>query len=150
MEFSGLIAEFGAACGVGALEADDNGIVRVQADDIVLSFMELPVRRQIVMFADIAEKPDEGAGQLLETLLQAQYLGGVLDGACFSISPEGTISLHRSDRLVDLEAASFAKTVESFLNLVDKWREVVAEFRPGEADATTGENLPLDGNLFRV
>lgn len=152
MEFRELISGFGEACGVGELVLDENDVARIQADDIVLSFMEVPATRRLVMFADVADRPEEGAGQLFETLLRAQYLGGVLEGASFSVSPEGTITLHRSDRLVDLDAATFAKTVEAFLNLVDKWREAVAAFRPdaADADAPGDENPILDCNLFRV
>lgn len=140
MEYKELVTAFGKACGLDGLRFDDEGVAAIQADDIRLSFMEVPEARRLVMFADVADKPDGNCG-LYETLLEAQHLGMATGGATFSISPDGKISLYRLDPLVDLDAELLAKIVESFLNLVDRWREIIAAYRPGESPAKD-ETLP--------
>lgn len=153
MEFKELMALFGEQCGVGALEVDENGVAAIQADETRLSFMELPTTRQLVLFAEIAALPEAGREKLYEALLMAQYVGAALDGATFALSPDGELMLQRFDALVDLDLAKFATVVESFLNQVDKWREIVTAYRPDEAPAETKaaeeempQNLGLGGN----
>lgn len=146
MEYKELLTEFGKVCGLDDLKFDDEGVAAIQADDIRLSFMEVPEARRLVMFADVADKPDGNCGRLYEALLAAQHLGMATGGATFSISPDGKISLYRFDPLVDLDVELLAKIVESFLNLVDKWREIIAAYRPGESP-TKGETLPEAAEL---
>lgn len=142
MEFKQLMSELGEKCGIGELPVDDDGVAMLQADDILLSFVEIPATRQLVTYAVVAEKPDDSLERLYETLLEAQYLGAVTSGATFSVSPDGEIVLHRMDALVDLDAAMLMKTMETFLNLVDKWREVIDAYRPDELPQNDDANMP--------
>lgn len=50
MEFKQLMSELGEKCGVGDLPVDDDGVAMLQADDILLSFVEIPATRQLVTF----------------------------------------------------------------------------------------------------
>lgn len=153
MEFKELMATFGKRCGLDDLAVDENGVVTMQADDIVLSFAEVSATRQLLMQAEVADKPATDGAPLYERLLAAQYMGGVLGGACFSLSPQGKIALHRMDALLDLDAERLAGVVEAFLNLVDMWREILEAYRFG-APAETGDekaapppNLGLGGGF---
>lgn len=155
MEYKELVTEFGKMCGLDGLEIDEDGIAAIMADDIRLSFMEVAATRQFVMFADVAEKPRGNLERLYETLLKAQHLGEATDGATFSLSPDGTISLYRLEPLVDLDAKLLAKIVESFLNLTEQWRGLIAEYRPDAApppaDETPAEGLsPATFSFLRV
>ena len=146
MEYRELVGAFAAAMGVEDVLFDDEGIAQIQADDTELSFMEVPATRQLVMCADVADTPDGGRERFYETLLKANHLGGVTGGATFSISPAGRISLHRTDALVDLDVAKLTKTVEAFLNLVDKWRAAIAAYR-SEAPTDSAADGTLPANL---
>lgn len=151
MEYKELLTEFGKACGLDDMRFDDENVTVIQADDIQLSFMEVPATRRLAMFADVAEKPHDGCERLYETLLEAQHLGMATGGAIFSISPNGTISLYRQDPLVDLDVALLSKIVEDFLNLIDRWRELIAAYRPDvslERDKTPAEDFALGSSDF--
>lgn len=143
MEYKELIDEFGRMCGLDGLEFDEDGIAAIMADDIRLSFMEVAATRQLVMFADVAEKPHGSLERLYETLLKAQHLGEATDGATFSLSPDGTISLYRLEPLAGLDVKLLAKIVEDFLNLIAQWRELIAKYRPDAAPAA--DDLPAEG-----
>ena len=137
--------------GVEDVLFDDEGIAQIQADDTELSFMEVPGTRQLVMYADVADTPDGGRERLYETFLKAEHLGGMTGGATFSISPAGRITLHRTDMLADLDVAKLTKTVEAFLNLVDKWRTAISSYHyevPADnaEDGTLPTNLGLGGH----
>ena len=133
MEYRELIREFGARCGLEDLEFDDDGVAVILADDIRLSFMEASEARRLVMFADVARTtPSGNCERLYKALLEAQHLGMATGGATFSISPEGKISLYRLDPLVDLDVEVLTKIVENFLDLIDRWREIIAAYRPDE------------------
>ena len=99
MDFKELVAAFGERCGLGNLTMDENGVATMQADDIVLSFAEVSATRQLLMQAEVGDKPTAGGAPFYERLLAAQYMGGVLGGACFSLSPQGKIALHRREKL---------------------------------------------------
>ena len=142
MDYKELVSAFGKACGLDEINIDDNGFAMMQADDILLTFMEVSATRQIVMFADIAEKSEETRGRLYESLLQAQYLGDSTGGAVFAISPDGKIVLYRVDTLADLDVERFAKTVENFLNIVDMWRGFVATYDSSDMRDEKKESTP--------
>lgn len=148
MEYRELVGAFAAAMGAEGIRFDDEGVAQIQADDTELSFMELPGTRQLVMYADVADKPDGSCERLYETLLKAEHLGGLTGGATFSISPAGQITLHRTDRLADLDVAQLMKTVEAFLNLVDKWRAAIGAYRSDEStDKADDGALPTNLGL---
>ena len=148
MEFKELMGALGEQCGLGELSIDEDGVAAIMADDILLSFVEIPATRQLAMYADVADKPEGDCGRLYETLLEAQYLGGVTEGSTFSISPKGKISVHRVDALWDLDVELLMKIVEGFLNLIDRWREVIRLYRPEESVDETGmpDNFALGAN----
>lgn len=151
MEYNELLNEFGKACGLDGLKFDDEGVAVILADDISLSFMEVPETRRLVMFADIANTPYGNCERLYKALLEAQHLGIATGGATFSISPNGKIALYRQDPLMDLDVALLKTIVENFLNLVDRWRELIAAFCPDESpaqDEDPSEEAAPDSSAF--
>lgn len=145
MEYRELILKFAESCGIdGSQLFDENGVASILADDTTLSFTELPTTRQIVTLASVADKPSGDVGRLYETLLESQHLGRLTEGASFSLSPEGLITLHRRDSLAELDVAAFAKVVENFLNVVDKWREMIGSYRPDAPQTPEEERLAAD------
>lgn len=142
MEFKQLMSELGEKCGIGNIPVDNDGIAMLQADDILLSFAETPATRQLVTYAIVADKPEGSLERLYETLLEAHHLGNITSGATFSLSPDGKIVLHRTDMLVEMDVGTLMKTMEDFLNLVDKWREIIAAYRPDEQPQNDDVGLP--------
>lgn len=148
MEFRELVTAFGRACGVEEMEFDDKGVAALEADDYLISFIELPATRQMLVSVTVAEKPQGDGGPLFETLLKASHLGGATDGAAFSLTQEGMIALQRIEALSELDLALFSRVVESLLNQADKWRAVIAAYVPGEAKAASNETGPTPSDFL--
>ena len=145
MEYKVLLQEFASGLGVADLAFDDEGVVRLAADDLVLSFMEIPERQSLLMWAEVATPPPENLTQLYRLLLEAMVMGRATQGASFSCEGE-KIYLHRADELPNLDPARLAKIVEDFLNLVEKWRGVIEAFRADDSrPAAASEEPPAFG-----
>lgn len=135
MEYRELVGGFAAGLGVTDLAFDEDGVARLAADDMVVSFMEVPERRAILTWAEVATPPPENLTQLYKFLLEAMFMGRATQGATFSCEGD-TIYLHRMDSLSDLDPEGLSKIVEEFLNLVEKWRDVIQSFRADETESS--------------
>ena len=139
MEFRKLVGDFAAGLGVMDISFDEDGIARLTADDMVVAFMEVPERRSLLIWSEVATPPPEKLAQLYKLLLEAMFMGRATQGATFSCEND-KIYLHRMDALVDLEPESLSKIVEEFLNLVEKWRDVINTFRADETGTETASS----------
>ena len=131
MEYRKLVGDFAAGLGVTDLSFDEDGVARLSADDMVVSFMEVPERRALLIWSEVATPPPENLARLYRVLLDAMFMGRATQGATFSCEND-RIYLHRMDALVDLDPASLSTIVEQFLNLIEKWRDVIMSFRADE------------------
>ena len=146
MEYRKLVGDFAAGLGLADIAFDEDGVARLAADDMVVSFMEVPERRALLMWSEVAPPPPEDLARLGKVLLEAMFMGRATQGATFSCEND-TIYLHRMDPLVDLDPESLSTTVGAFLNLVEKWRDVIGSFRADEAEtpAHPAEDPPAFG-----
>ncbi len=135
MEYKTLMTEFAAKIGLIGSVFDEDEVVRIQADDMIISFMEIPERASLLLWAKVATPPPEKLEALYKLLLEASFMGRATQGAAFSLE-NGAIYLHRVDALINLDIESLSKIVEDFLNLVEKWSGVIEAFR---ADDSTNE-----------
>ena len=133
MEYRSLITEFAASLGIDEMAFDDDGVARLAADDMVLAFMEIPERDELLIWSKVATPPPGELEKLYKMLLEASFMGRATHGACFSLE-EGDIHLHRIDALVTLDVASLTTIVEDFLNLVETYRNIVEAYRPDDSD----------------
>lgn len=145
MEFRELIEGFGRKCGVEESPFDGTGVAALQADDTRLTFLELPETRQILTSGTVIKSPQGDCGRLFRTLLEANHLGGATAGAAFSVSQEGMISLQRVDALSELDVELFARIIEGFLNLIDRWRTIVSGYSDAMPEIAKAEALSAEG-----
>lgn len=148
MEYRKLVCEFASGLGVPEITFDEDGIASLAADDMVISFMEVPELRSILIWAKVATLPPENLTQLYRMLLEAMFMGRATQGATFSCEDDA-IYLHRMDGIEQLDPDGLGKIVEDFLNLIEKWRAVIGAFRADESrTAGVGDepkDLGLDG-----
>lgn len=148
MEYRKLVNDFAAGLDVTDIPFDEDGVAGLVADDMVISFMEVPERRSLLIWSKVAAPPPENLTQLYRFLLEAMFMGRATQGATFSCEND-TIYLHRMDGLADLDPESLSKIVEGFLNLVEKWRDVIQTFRADESgtseETTSEEPMPTFG-----
>lgn len=132
MDFRSLVSKFAEGLGVHDLPFDEDGVARLLADDMAISFMEIPERHSMIIWSDVATLPPEHLEELYKTLLEASFMGRGTEGASFSIN-QGDVYLHRIDALMNLDVATLTKIVESFLNLVATYRQLIDAFRADHA-----------------
>lgn len=137
MEISELMKKFTDVVGIDAIEPDDNGAYHFEIDGMVVSFAERKDTRELLTVAEVGEPPPDGRELLYRTLLESAFLGEGTDGAAFSIERgSGQVCLHRADPLDLMDLDRFRGMLERFVNVLENWRRLVADFRetaPGQA-----------------
>ena len=150
MTFDELIRDFGGKIGVELTPTD--GAVALAVDDMSVLIQELPELDAVVLLGEIGEPPPEGLERLLTAMLDANHLFAGTGGGTLSRDPgSGKFHLCRWEPLALADAGSFAAVMEKFVNVLETWRKLVADYRPDEAVASSGADLDvpaLGGNGF--
>ncbi len=134
MEFEKLIADFAERHNVADLTVKD-GITALSIDDILVSIVSSG--NMLILSAELGERPAEGAAEFAELLLEAN----LLNQAFFAKNPdaENYIVVRRLP-LPLLDGEAFDVALEAFVNQVEEWRRLLADFRPAaEASAERSE-----------
>ena len=136
MQFDELMAVFAEKVGLAGLGPDGDGAYHINVDDMVVSFGENRTSEEVLMLAEVGQPPPEGREQLFRKLLQAMKPGGAMDGLVFSCGErDDVILMHRRMSLPLLDAEGFMTGVETFVNQLELWRRLLADFRPLAASA---------------
>lgn len=138
-----LIEKFGARLGM-TLAREADGVYRFEIDARAFSIHDIPECERIVLFGDLGHPPPESTEKLCVALMEAQHMLQNTAGATFSLDPEThNFSLCKVLVPAILDTNGFWGEVESFINVLHAWADIVRDFRP--QDATHGD----DGQHFR-
>lgn len=130
MEFTELMRRFAEKVGIADLPVSEDGVCRVEIDGMNVSFIEVPETRQLVTWAEVGEPPPEGRERLYRVLMESMYMGKATGGSTFSIDSEtGLVHLFRLDPLPLLDLDTFTPMLERFVNILEEWRKIVADYR---------------------
>ena len=111
----------------------ENDTCTIGIDDMVVTIQEIAEEGIITTYAEIGEPPPQGLEQLLDSMLQANYLFQGTGGATISRDPEsGKFFLCRCDASDTLDGEKFLKMVEKFVNVLETWVKLLANYRPAE------------------
>lgn len=142
MAFDELMNEAGRKLGVELVTHD--GMTRLTIDGMEVSVSEIAALDSVVLNGVIGEPPPQGLAPLYRAMLEANFDFAGTAGATLSVNPEdGTLTLARLAPLACLDADAFLSVLEGFVNVLEAWRKIVADYRPDEAGATPP--LPSDG-----
>ena len=131
MELNELMEGLAAACGVKGVMPDAGGAYHLAIDEMNVSFMSIAESGQLVIWGEVAEPPPEGRELLYQVLMESMFMGRATGGAAFSIDAgSGKIFLQRMEALSALDVELFTKMLEKFVNVLEEWRKIVADFRP--------------------
>lgn len=152
MDFKDLMSGFGAKVGIPDLAPDSENTCRIDIDGMSVSFMQHQESDMVVTWAEVSEPPPEGVTILYRVLMESMFMGQGTGGSTFSIEPESKkIFLHRLDPLALMDLDSFCTMLEKFVNVLEQWRKLIADFRPvaEEIGKSSGEAAPgpLDGGM---
>ena len=144
MTFDELIRDFGGQIGVELTPRD--GMVALDVDGMSVLIQELHELDAVVVLGEIGEPPPQGLEALLSSMLNANYLFTGTGGGTLSRDPEsGKFYLCRWKALALADATSFAAMMDRFLNVLETWRKLVADYRPAEPAADEA-GLPAFGS----
>ena len=127
MTAGNLIGKLGGRLGVGALEPNEAGEVVLTFDGMPVSIVCTDADERVLLSADLGAVPDHGAAFFMRQMLQSNHLLAATCGATLSIDKDGgQFCLCRSESLAALDMDRFLRILESFVNRVAEWREVLA------------------------
>ena len=154
MEFKELITSFGEKNGIEGLSADD-GTLSLDIDGMTVEIFHNEEDATIFLCSVVGEPPAEGQERFSALLLQANFLFRGTDGATLSQNPDTKeYALVRVLSLPLLDLDSFSAALEKFVNGVESWKKLLADFRPIVEDAAknTPQDIPLpfSNNFIQV
>ncbi len=130
MTFTELMEAFGKSIGAELPPLED-GSVMLEIDDMPVVIQEIAALNAVVMMAPIGTPPPENQEPLLTALLNANHLFLGTGGGTLSRDPEsGMFCLCRILPLVAIEIDAFTAAMESFMNVMETWKKLIADYRP--------------------
>ena len=146
MEYNELIEKLAATLGVEGLEQED-GVAVLNVDGMHIAFLHEENKDELLIFATVGMPPPEAEDRFANILLQANHLFHATGGAAFAQNPETReYTLVRALPLGSLDGESLAAALDSFVNTLEKWIGLLADFRPSEdtAKETGGQESTFD------
>ena len=130
MTFEELIAAFAATYGIEGLEAG-NGTATLDVDGMEVSILYDGPANTVTLCGEIGEPPATAEGRFGEVMLQANFLFGGTEGATLAQDPETrAFAIVRALELPGLDPDAFSEAVERFVNQLERWKRLLADFRP--------------------
>lgn len=130
------------------LKPDDAGAVMLDVDGMTLTIFGLEEIGQVVLSGVIGEPPPEDRMEMLyRAMLVANHNFTGTFGATLSINPDdGKVSLCKALPLALADAEGFFAEVEHFVDTLETWCKLVADFRATpDAPEPEPETAPLGG-----
>jgi len=126
-DYDRLLANVRKQTGIGAMTADESGLVTVRVDDkynVNLQFVEATGR--ILCFVEVAVLPKDAPKEVYRDLLAGGLFGKDTCGGYFTLEAESESVVY--NYFFDLEAVAkdvddFVSTLEKILQLCDLWCE---------------------------
>ena len=148
MTFEELMEEAGRTLGVDLLAHD--GTTQLEIDGMAVSVLEMPELEAVVLNGVIGEPPPQGLAALHRAMLEANFNFAGTAGATLAVDPDdGALTLTRLAPLPLLDTTKFLALLERFVNVLETWRTIVADYRPDEsAPASPADGAPGLGDGF--
>ena len=150
MTFDELMGEAGKALGLEIVVLD--GATQLEIDGMAVTVMEMVELESVVLNGVIGAPPPQGLAALHRAMLEANHNFAGTAGATLAVDPsDGTLTLTRLASLPLLDAEKFLALLESFVNVLEAWRKIVADYRPDESASAPSAAAPgLDAGFLQV
>lgn len=138
MELAELVRDFGGRVGID-LVLDENGTCTVSVDGMDIMIQDVSEAYSVGLYGKIGVPPPEGLRQLYEMMLNANHLFRATSGATISRDPEsGDFYLCRLLDTRVLDPETFFSAIEKFVNTLETWQKVIADYRPAAEEPQRG------------
>ena len=147
MEFDELMRTFAAESGIPDLRPDRSGVYALAFDEMQVDFSSDPKRGELVFAGEVGALPQSGQTEFLQLLMEAMFVGRTTAGAMFALKPDSDRLVFRlAEPLELLTAFRFREVLERFVNMLEKWRRVLADYLLIGEEIERRHSVP-DGNL---
>ena len=145
MRLNDLIAQFGAKLNL-EIALQDGGCT-LDIDGMSVTIQEIDELSSISTMAEIGEPPPQGLEKLFESMLAANHLFAGTGGSTISFDGEKRrFYLCRVDRAELMDFEAFQSMLEKFVNVLETWRKMLADYRPEEG----GDNVKSFDDFLMV
>lgn len=122
----------------------EDGACTLGVDDLSVTLMELPEVEAVAFTGEIGYPPPQGMEELYRAMLSANHLFRGTAGATISFNEQnGKFNLCWHSPIAVLDGEKFFKSLERFINTVEAWQKMLADYRPEEKnDETPAWNSP--------
>lgn len=149
MKYEELMADLGKRLELDEFQPDEDGLCELYTDDFTVTFQNVPETGMVLTTGLLFELGPDPSAKFLRRLLEANFMYTETHGATISVDPtNGCVMLTRYDRLNQVDAETFFKTVELFMLAMSEWKTWfkvdVRKDGPSEVEAET------DGGTIRV
>ena len=149
MTFEELMVEAGRRLGLDMVVHE--GATQLTVDGMDVSILEMPTLESVVLNAVVGDPPPQGREALYRAMLEANSTFAGTAGATLSVNPDGgALVLTRLTPLALLDADRFLSLLESFVNVLETWRKIVADYRPDESRPAADDAPGLGAGFLQV
>ena len=141
MDIQELANVFQAKFNVEGIEIKDGACV-LKIDDHEVDFAETADGSAIVVTGLLGETPNERPDVFLGMLLGANMEMMAGDALAFAQLPDGGGIVLVWRAASSLDADAFCKGLEEFVNTIERWETVIADYRPAAAAAEEIDDAP--------
>ena len=128
MTFDELLKALGDQLGVELPQ--DDGTCALQVDGMDVYIHHLAPADLLLLDAEVGAPPPQGLDGLHQAMLNANYLHAGTGAAILSRkSDDGTYHLQQTDWLGRLDGESLADALERFIDTLEMWRRLLADYR---------------------
>lgn len=141
-----LLEGLGRTFGLPGLQPDENGSCILMFDEVVVTFQQDTLGRQVTIHTEIGTLPADASTARLETLLAANLFWTQTAGATLALLPANrALVLARRFELERLEQVQFEEALAGFLDAAELWREAL--LKPEAPSATENVQAMTFGML---
>lgn len=142
MTFDDLLKNLGGRLGL-EMKADGDGTCELAVDDMTVVLQNDVMAHFVGLWGDIGEPPPQGLEGLLSSMLEANHFFKGTNGATISRDADtGRFSLCRILDMRSIDGDEFFVQLEGFVNTLETWRGLLADYRPVEKPSDAGEPAP--------
>ncbi|MFO1058436.1 MAG: type III secretion system chaperone [Dongiaceae bacterium] len=148
-----VIGEFGKSIGIDDLALDAEGYCCLAIDHDLIVNIELDATDGQLVLYSVVGQPGPDRAAVLETLMQANYLGQGTRGAILGLQPgTGAVVLSRALPADRLDLPAFNGALERFVNTAEDWMRrlagpAAAADPAAEAAAPAAPDFPIPPGL---
>ncbi len=148
MDYEELISAFAERHAIAGCEAGGGGAVTLQVDGMAVTLLHDEAEARLLICGEIGEPPASGAAEFAAAMLKANFAAS---DTTFAQNPEtGVYAIVCAKALDALDVNALDAALEAFVNLLETWRTMLADFRMAAAEQPDAAAAGIPAGGIRV